>query len=111
MGFPLYIILGYLALILLYLLLYLINLLLKLKYLGKAVTFLANFLFWNGLIRLYLEVYAGMALASVLNMQAVDWQTSFKWVSVSNYSALIGLILIIALPVLLFMPFYCRRRA
>ena len=73
MGFPLYIILGYIALLLLYLLLYLVNLLLKLKCLGKIVTYIATFLFWNGLLRLYMEVYAGMALASVLNMQAVDW--------------------------------------
>ena len=77
MGFPLYIILGYTALLILYLLLYLVNLLLKLMCLGKAVNKLATFLFWNGLLRLFIEVYAGMALATVLNMQAVDWQTAF----------------------------------
>ena len=111
MGFALYIVLGYIGFIFLYLFLYLVNRLLKLNYLGKAVNYLANFLFWNGLLRLFIEIYSGMALASVLNTYTVDWQSPFKWVSVSNYSGLISLIIIVSIPILLFLPFYCRRRA
>ena len=111
MGFPLYILLGHASLLVLYLLLYLANLLLKLRCLGKIVNFLASYLFWNGLIRLYMEIYLGMALAAVLNMHTVNWQSPFKWVAISNFSGLIALILLTALPILLFIPFYCRRRA
>ena len=52
-----------------------------------------------------------MALASVLNMHTVDWQSPFKWVTVSNYSGLVGLILVAFLPILVIIPFYCFRRA
>ena len=52
-----------------------------------------------------------MALASVLNMHTVNWQSPFKWVSLSNYSGLIGLILVAFLPILVLVPFYCLRRA
>ena len=111
MGFPLYIILGHATLVVLYFILYLANLMLKLKYLRKFVNFLATYLFFNGLIRLYMEIYLGMALASVLNMHTVDWQSPFKWVTFSNYSGLVALILITTLPILLFVPFYCCKRA
>ena len=111
MGFPLYIILGHMALIFLNLLLYLTNLLLKLKCLGKITNYLSGYLFWNGLIRLFMEVYLGMALAAVLNTIVADWQSPFKWVKVSNYAGLVSLILAISLPILVFLPFYCRRRA
>ena len=73
MGFQLYIIQGHMALITLYFLLYLANLKLKLKCLSKANNFLANYLFWNGLIRLYMEVYVNMSIGSVLNMHTVEW--------------------------------------
>ena len=111
MGFPLYITLGHIALSVLYLILYLVNLLLKSKVLGKSLNYLAKFLFWNGLIRLYLEIYVGMALASMLNMYTIDWQSQFQWVKVSNYSALAGLILIVLPPIFLFVPFYFCKRA
>ena len=111
MGFTLYIILGYATLVVLYLILNLANLMLKLMCLRKIVNFLATYLFFNGLIRLYMEIYLGMALASVLNMHTVDWQSPFKWVTFSNYSGLVALILITTLPILLFVPFYCCKRA
>ena len=73
MGFQLYIILGHIALVALYLILYLANLKLRIKSLKKINKYLAAYLFWNGLIRLFMEVYLGMALASVLNMYTVNW--------------------------------------
>ena len=111
MGFPLYITLGHIALSVLYLFLYLVNLLLKSKLLGKSLNYLGKYLFWNGFIRLYMEIYFGMALASMLNMYTIDWQSQFQWVKVSNYSALAGLILIVLLPIFLFVPFYFCKRA
>ena len=111
MGFPLYILLGHASLVVLYLLLYLTNLMLKIRCLSKIVNYLETYLFFNGLIRLYMEIYLGMALASVLNMHTVDWQSPFKSVDISNYSGLVALILLTSLPILVFIPFYCRRRA
>ena len=111
MGFPLYITLGHIALSVLYLFLYLVNLLLKSKLLGKSLSYFGKYLFWNGFIRLYMEIYFGMALASMLNMYTIDWQSQFQWVKVSNYSALAGLILIVLPPIFLFVPFYFCKRA
>ena len=34
---------------------------------------LASLLFWNGLIRVFMEVYHEAALLSVLNVHTVDW--------------------------------------
>ena len=111
MGFPLYIILAHAALLALYSILYLVNLRLKLKCLSKINSYLAAYLIWNGYITLYMEIFQGMALASVLNMHTANWKSPFDLVKASNYSALIGLILVAYLPVLVFIPFYCRRRS
>ena len=73
MGFPLYIVLGHLIFIVIYFVLYLVSIKLKCKCMIKIINFLKNYLFWNGLIRLYMEIYFGLTLASVLNMQTVDW--------------------------------------
>ena len=111
MGFPLYIIFAHASLLASYFILYLVNLRLKLKCLGKINSYLATYLIWNGNIRLYIEIFQGMALASVLNMHTANWQSPFEWVEVSNYSGLVGLILVALLPILVFIPFYCLRRA
>ena len=73
MGFPLYIVLFNFALLAIYLLLYLVNRKLKLKCLDKILKYLASYLFWNGLIRLYMEFFIVMVFSSVLNMHTVDW--------------------------------------
>ena len=111
MGFPLYIVLGYMTLIVIYFLLYLVSLKMKCKCMVKVVKFVRYYLFWNGLIRMYMEIYFGMALASVLNMHTVDWESPFEWVQVSNSAGLVGLILIAALPIAVFVPIYFRKRA
>ena len=73
MGFPLYIVLFNFVLLAIYLLLYLVNRKLKLKCLDKILKYLASYLFWNGLIRLYMEFFIVMVFSSVLNMHTVDW--------------------------------------
>ena len=72
MGFPIYIMLGYFSLLMLYIILALTNRLLKCKCLGKVVDYLGSYLFWNGYIRLYMELYKGLCLASVLNTYTAD---------------------------------------
>ena len=55
LGFPLYIILGIISLLIVYLILYLANKVLKFKCLSKITNFLSTYLFWNGLIRAFME--------------------------------------------------------
>ena len=57
MGFPLYVMLGYFTLVIIYLILALAQRLLKRKVLGKIVNKIRSYLFWNSMIRLYMEVY------------------------------------------------------
>ena len=110
MGLPLYIMHGHIALFILYVLLYFINRVFKCKCLKKIVKYIGALLLWNGLIRLYMELYQDLSQSSFLNMYTADWQTRFFWVNISNYYGLFGLILVTGLPLLIFIPFYCRRR-
>ena len=57
MGFPLYIVLGHMTFVVIYFLLYLASLKLKCKCFEKVIKFIRYYLFWNGLIRLYMEIY------------------------------------------------------
>ena len=57
MGFPLYIMLGHFALVALYLFLALINLICQSPCIRIVVYYLRKYLFWNGFIRLYMELY------------------------------------------------------
>ena len=98
------------ALLVLYILFYLLKLGYKFKFLKNIVKFLGSMLIWNGLIRLYMELYQDLSQSSVLNMYTADWETNFTWVKVSNYYGLAGFIIVTALPILLFIPFYCCRR-
>ena len=111
MGFPLYIVLGHMVFIVIYFMLYLVSRKCKCKCMKKVIKFLKYYLFWNGLIRMYMEIYFGMALASVLNMHTVDWESPFEWVQVSNVAGLISLLLIAFLPIAVFVPFYLKKRA
>ena len=56
-GFPLYIILGHIALLVIYYLLALLNLICCSPRIGKLINYLRKYLFWNGFIRLYMELY------------------------------------------------------
>ena len=59
-----------------------------------------------------MELYQGLALATVLNIHTSeqDQNSPFLWVKVSYWFGISGLILIVALPILLFLPFYCLKR-
>ena len=64
---------------------------------------LSVYFFWNGLIRLFMEVFFEIAFASSLNLYTADWNTSYFAVKYSNIlssifcigSALITIFLII----------------
>ena len=69
---------------------------------------LSPHLFWNGLIRLFIEVFQEVALIGALNLHTVEWSSSFMTVEYSNYLALIFTSLIFLVPIGLTV-FYCRR--
>ena len=79
MGFPLYVMLCHFALLLLYIFFGLSNLILRSPCISKLNSYIGSYLFWNGFIRLYMELYAGLALSSVLNMHTGedDWDSPF----------------------------------
>ena len=111
-GFPLYIMLGYFTFVAIYYILAVTNCIFRSKYLGKVVNKINSYLFWNGFIRLFMELYQGLAVATVLNIHSSEGNENspFLWVKVSYWFAFAGLILIVALPILLFLPFYCLKR-
>ena len=45
---------------------------------------LSTYLFWNGLIRLFMEIFFEVAFASALNLYTVDWDSPFPSVKYSN---------------------------
>ena len=110
-GFPLYVMHGFIWLIIISLVLYLVNCICKYSLVSKIINRLGAFLYWNGLIRTYMELYQDLSLTAALNMHVVSWQSPFDWVIVTNKYALTALVIVIALPILLFVPFYCRRRS
>lgn len=64
---------------------------------GKLVSIkktLAAYFFWNGLIRLTFESTFEIALAAILNLSTVDWNSPFNIVQTSTALSIIGLIII-----------------
>ena len=112
MGLPLYIMMGHFALLVLYIFLRLCNVVLRSPCIATIVTYLGRYLFWNGFIRLYMELYQGICVASVLNTYTADddINSPFYWIKVCYYCRIVGMCLIFALPILLFVPLYFRKR-
>ena len=82
MGLPLYIMLVHIALSIVYLVLALINYFCRLRCLDKILKKLKSYLFWNGFLRLYMEIYQGLCVATVLNTYTAedDVNSPFIWV-------------------------------
>ena len=62
--------------------------------LASAKEYLSGYFFWNGLIRLIIESTFDIALATILNMSTVTWDSSYPAVKASTAISIIGLILI-----------------
>ena len=61
----------------------------KCKKIARLITKLADYLFWNGPIRLFMEVFFEVAFASALNLYVVEWDTPFFATKYSNIFALV----------------------
>ena len=75
------------------------------KVVGRMHTIGSNYLYWNGTIRFLFEGYLDMALFSVMNIAAIDWDTSFIGVKICNYLTVALLLVLCTLPVGVFIFF------
>lgn len=75
---------------------------------SKVVAKIGNYLYWNGVFRLYMEVYFDITLLSLLNMHMLDWQTEFVAIQASNVISVVTLALISVVPVYFFV-FYLKK--
>ena len=59
-----------------------------------------------------MELYQGICIASILNIHTAEnaQDSPFLWVRICYYCSIFSLILVIAVPFLLFVPLYCKRR-
>jgi len=72
-GFAMYLILAHAFFIVLHACLY------RFRYVNsctkKLYTKLSSYMYWNGLLRFYMEVYFDFAIMSILNLEMADWET------------------------------------
>lgn len=76
---------------------------------SKARTVLAKHMFWNGPIRLFMELYLETTLLSMLNVRSLSWTPKTGLSVSSNVLALVFLTAAVSLPVLI-CAFLCRRK-
>ena len=74
----------------------------------KLVAKLKNYLYFNGSIRFYMEVFLDMVLAASLNLHTVEWDSPFPSVKISNYLSIALLALICILPFFVISLACCR---
>ena len=65
-------------------------------------------LFWNGFIRLFLEMFADMALTAALNVHTANWSHPSTKVQYSNILAVIFLVILGTVPLVL-LCFFKRK--
>ena len=69
---------------------------------------MAKYLYFNGTIRFYMEVFFEFCLLSSINLHAVDWETPFASVESSNLLSIVLLTLIFVMP-LFYITVSCLR--
>ena len=70
---------------------------------------LSALLLWNGLIRLFIELYLETALLSMYNVHNLEWPSNSPLHIASNILAIIFLTLVGAIPIFLLYFFYQRK--
>ena len=105
-GFILWIIIAHVFLLLIHLCIFKLNG--KCNYATKANKKLSDYLYYNGLTRLFMEVFLDIAIMATLNMKTVDWNTKFNSIKASNIISVSLLTLFIFLQ-LYIVIFYCCK--
>ena len=70
---------------------------------------LSNFVFWNGTIRIFLEVYLELFLFSLMDIAVMESLRENEEVKKSNQIALVTMLISVASPIFL-LTYFCRRR-
>ena len=60
-----------------------------------------KYLYWNGLVRFFMEIYLCLTMFSLINLMHMDWDTSLPAVNFSNFCAIVATILVVIGPVIL----------
>ena len=69
---------------------------------------IGGYLYFDGLLRLYMEIFFDIAMISCLNLYTADWDSLFEVEKESNYQSVVFVILISALPPTLVL-IYCLK--
>lgn len=72
---------------------------------------LRRYLYWNGLIRFFIEVYLDFTLLAFINLRDFEWDSSFSSVTFCNLLAVNVVIAISVLPIALISFFLCKKSA
>ena len=67
---------------------------------------LANYIHWNGLIRLFMETSLEMAITSLLGLYFLESDSLFTFVKYSQVLTILSLVLLVAIPVFLLVLYY-----
>ena len=65
---------------------------------AKTVAKMENYLYFNGSIRFYMEIFFDVCLVAALNLRTADWGTPFIAEQISNAFSVIFIVLICILP-------------
>ena len=69
---------------------------------------IGGYLYFDGLLRLYMEIFFDIAMISCLNLYTAEWDSLFEIEKASNFLSVVFVILISALPpILVFI--YCLK--
>ena len=102
-----YLFLVHVAIVIIQVVLYIVS-----KFWSKASKLenkLRNYLYWNGLIRFFIEAYLDFALLAMINLRSLKWDTFFTAEMLCNIFAVFVIFAIIILPIVLTVFFLCKK--
>ena len=67
---------------------------------------LGKYLYWEGLNRLYMELFFELTLFSILNLYTVDWNAKFTSVIASNFISVFIIILVSGVQVIYIVGYF-----
>ena len=66
-----------------------------------------RYLYWNGLNRLYMELFFDIVLYAILNLHKVDWQTRFPSVQATNAVSIILMVIVCGIQIFYIVKYFC----
>ena len=75
----------------------------------RVWNWLRPIIYWNGLIRLFLELYQDLALLSFLNLYTAEWDSVYDYVCYSNNLSAAVFTVVLAVPLILAVVMFRMR--